>query len=127
MMKIEGIWWGKRSVKLTEGSQLYEYITSLKNRILSTELTLSNDRPPHVEICSNRDHYLGCNPEASFKELHEKSVDPIDINNYQIIGRAYVLNIGIVGGHQRHISIVFGVKQGDLERLKKITMEHINN
>lgn len=126
-MRIEGNWWGKRSVKLTEGSQLYEYITSLKNRILSTELTLSNDRPPHVEICSNRDYYLGCNPDASFKELLEKNVDTNNIDNYQIIGRAYVLNIGVIGEHPRHITIVFGVKQNDLEKLNKIVMSQIKD
>ena len=124
MMKIEGSWWGRRSVKLDETSQLFNFITSIKNKIF-IEMGITNDRPPHVEICSDEDYKNGCNRDSSLKEVLDIVVDTSDIKNYSIIGRAYCLCIGNVGNKPRHITIVFGVRTNDLEKLNKITLNLI--
>lgn len=126
MMKVECTWWGRRSVKLTEGSELCNFTMRLKKQI-ETEMKITNDRPPHIEIFSDDDAKKGCDKIAHFNEVSKLSVDTSNINNYTIIGRAYCLCVGNVGNKQRHITVVFGVSHLDLDKLNKITSHIIGN
>jgi hypothetical protein len=126
MYKVEGKWWGQRSVLLDENSQLYKFISQLREKIM-LEYSNLDTRKIHTEICSDIDIKNGCDKNKLFNELLSTVVNVKDISKYTIIGRAFALNIGKIGNRERHITIVFGIQYGDLNKLIQITNDLIKN
>lgn len=124
MYKVEGKWWGQRSVLLDENSQLHKFISQLREKIMS-EYSNLDVRQIHTEICSDIDIRNGCNKNKLFNELMSTVVNVKDISKYVIIGKAFALNIGKIGNRERHITIVFGVQYSDLNKLRQMTNDII--
>lgn len=126
MYKVEGKWWGRRSVLLDESSQLHKFISQLREKIM-LEYSNLDVRQIHTEIYSDTDIRNGCDKNKLFNELMSTMVNVKDISKYIIIGRAFALNIGKIGNSERHITIVFGVNYNDLNKLRQMTNESIKN
>lgn len=123
-MKIEGNWWGRQSVKLIGNSELCNFIVDLREKIMPKFENL-DVRYPHIEIYSKNEIVNNYDRESNFKELLNLQVDIQNIENYSLIGKAFVLYIGEIHGIMRHITIVFGVSKNDLPKLKELTQEVI--
>lgn len=126
MYKVNGKWWGQRSVILDENSQLHKFISQLREKIM-LEYSNLDVRQIHIEICSDADIRNGCDKNKLFNELISTMVNVKDISKYIIIGRAFALNIGKIGNRERHVTIVFGVNYNDLNKLRQLTNELIKN
>jgi len=77
-------------------------------------------RPAHTAIYSNIDVKNGYDKNKLFDELMSIMVNVKDLSKYIILEKAYVLNIGKIGNIERHITIVFGIQNSDLHKLKQI-------
>lgn len=119
IMNITGKYWGRCSVLIDENSDLYKHITAIQKKICEkydVQMTFINDRPLHVEICNKFANDDTRN--NAFDELMKCKVDVTNINNYVMIARAFVLNIGVINGANRHITIAFGLKKS-LDELRQ--------
>jgi hypothetical protein len=111
-MRCIGKWWGRCSVLIDENSELYKHITAIQMKICdkyNMQMTFINDRPLHVEICNkfaNED-----TRKKAFDELMKCTIDVTNADNYVMIAKAFVLNIGVISDANRHITIAFGLRK----------------
>lgn len=118
-MEFTGRWWGCQSVLIDEHSELYQYLNQIQLCIKGSYKNLDiASHPLHIEICSRNANEA--NRKMAFDELTKMMIDVRNIGNYIKIGREFALTIGIINGQNRHITLAFGISDGQLEELKKL-------
>ena len=102
--------------------QNFEFIIKLREKIMPQFNNL-DVRIPHIEILSKSEIKNNFNKNINFEQLKNIDVDIKNIENYCLIGKAYVLNIGKINEIMRHITIVFGINYCDFDKVKNLTLE----
>ena len=124
MVGVVSSWWGRQSVKLDDSSELYQYVMALREQIVPV-FPKVDMRIPHIEIYSKYELQNNYDKNRNYEQLKSIDVDYKNIDNYCLLGRAFVLNIGKINGTMRHITIAYGFSNGDLSKLKNLTQKFL--